>query len=173
MKTSQDRILTTHVGSLPRSAAVVALLYKKENHEPFDEGEFDSTMASGVDAVVAKQVEAGIDVVSDGETSKVGYATYIKDRLSGFEGHYPRPPHLDLAPYPEFREAMSRMIGKQTFKRSACVGPIQLTNHEAMIKDVAHLRAAADRHEPQRRFHECRVARSRLVVPVESLLPDA
>lgn len=148
MKTSQDRILTTHVGSLPRPGAVVDLLHKREGGEPYDIATFDFTMASAVDAVVAKQVATGIDVVSDGEVSKVGYATYIRDRLSGFEGHYPRPPHLDLAPYPEFREAMARMIGKQTFKRSACVGPIELIDRGAVAKDIARLRAAAERHNP-------------------------
>ena len=149
MKVSEDRIPTTHVGSLPRPSDVLELLHKKENHEPYDSAAFDATMAAAVDAVVAKQVETGIDVVSDGEISKIGYATYIKDRLSGFEGHYPRPPHLDLAPYPELREAMARMIGKQTFKRAACVGPIELVNREALAKDIARLRAAADRLSPQ------------------------
>jgi 5-methyltetrahydropteroyltriglutamate--homocysteine methyltransferase len=90
--------------------------------------------------------------VSDGETSKVGYATYIKDRLSGFAGHYPRPPHLDLAPYPEFREAMTRMIGKQSFKRAGCVGPVELADREAVKKDVANLRAALERHRARGAF---------------------
>jgi 5-methyltetrahydropteroyltriglutamate--homocysteine methyltransferase len=146
MNRSTDRILTTHVGSLPRGPAVLELLYKKENGEPYDGAAFDTAVAAAVDDVVAKQVAVGVDVVSDGETSKVGYATYIKDRLSGFAGHYPRPPHLDLAPYPEFREAMTRMIGKQTFKRAACVGPVELVDRDAMQKDFANLRAALDRH---------------------------
>src|SRR5690606_14531226 len=88
----------------------------------------------------------GIDIVSDGETSKVGYATYIKDRLSGFAGHYPRPPHLDLAPYPEFREALARMTGKQTFKRAACVGPVELVDRDAMRADIANLAGAVAKH---------------------------
>jgi methionine synthase II (cobalamin-independent) len=117
MKLSSERILTTHAGSLPRSAEVVELLYKKENGEPYDASVFDAAIA-GVAAAVAKQVAAGVDVVSDGETSKVGYSTYVKDRLSGFAGHHPRPPHLDLAPYPELCEAMARMLGKQAFKRA-------------------------------------------------------
>ena len=98
MKQSTERILTTHVGSLPRGPAVVDLLYKKENGEAYDRTAFAATMAAGVTDVIEKQLAAGVDIVSDGETSKVGYATYIKDRLSGFAGHYPRPPHLDLAP---------------------------------------------------------------------------
>src|SRR6185295_17673349 len=101
MRTSTERILTTHVGSLPRSGDVVELLYKKDAGEPYDRAAFDAAVASGVADAVAKQVAASVDVVSDGETSKVGYSTYIKDRLSGFAGHYSRPPHLDLQPYPE------------------------------------------------------------------------
>jgi 5-methyltetrahydropteroyltriglutamate--homocysteine methyltransferase len=152
MKLSTDRILTTHVGSLPRSGDVVELLYKKDNGEPYDAAAFAAAVAAGVAAAVAKQVAAGVDVVSDGETSKVGYSTYIKDRLSGFAGHYPRPPHLDLAPYPEFREAMARMLGKQAFKRAGCLGPIALVDRAAMQADIAHLRAALDAHGPVEAF---------------------
>ena len=146
MRLSTERILTTHVGSLPRTRDVVELLYKKENGEDYDRAAYDAAVAAGVADAVAKQVAAGIDVVSDGETSKVGYSTYIKDRLSGFAGHHPRPPHLDLAPYPEFREAMARMIGKQSFKRAGCVGPIALTDPAAMQVDIANLRAALEAH---------------------------
>ena len=148
MKLSTDRILTTHVGSLPRSATVVDFLYKKENGEPYDRVAFAAAMQVGVAEAVAKQRAAGIDVVSDGETSKVGYATYVKDRLSGFAGHVPRPPHKDLAPYPELREAMARMMGKQSFKRAACVGPIELIDRDAMKTDVANLNAAIATHSP-------------------------
>ena len=152
MKLSTDRILTTHVGSLPRPAAVIELLYKKENGEPYDEDAFDRAVAAAVDDAVRRQIEAGIDIVSDGEMSKVGYATYVKDRLAGFAGHYPRPPHLDLAPYPQFRAAIARMIGQQSFKRAACVAPIELADRGAAAKDVANLRAAAQRHRPLEAF---------------------
>jgi 5-methyltetrahydropteroyltriglutamate--homocysteine methyltransferase len=146
MRLSTDRILTTHVGSLPRSPTVLELLYKKERGEPYDADAFDAAMAAGVAAAVAKQRAAGVDIVSDGETSKVGYSTYIKDRLSGFAGHYPRPPHLDLAPYPEFREAIARMIGAQSFKRAACVAPVELVDRDACAKDIANLKAALAEH---------------------------
>jgi 5-methyltetrahydropteroyltriglutamate--homocysteine methyltransferase len=152
MKLSTDRILTTHVGSLPRGRAVLDLLYKKENEETYDTAEFDRAMSAAVSDVVRRQVQTGIDIVSDGEMSKVGYATYIKDRLSGFDGHYPRPPHLDLAPHPELREAMVRMIGKQTFKRAACIGPVELVDRDAMQTDVANLRAAVTEHRPHDAF---------------------
>jgi len=146
MTASTDRILTTHVGSLPRGAAVVDLLYKKENGEPYDSAAFDAAIAAGVDEAVAKQRAVGVDIVSDGETSKVGYATYIKDRLSGFAGHHPRPPHLDLAPYPEFRAAMARMMGSQAFKRAACVGPIAPIDADACAKDITNLKRALTAH---------------------------
>lgn len=145
MKTSTERILTTHVGSLPRSREVVALLYKKDSGEPFEAADFDAAVMDGVADAVAKQVAAGVDIVSDGETSKVGYATYVKDRLSGFAGHHSRPPHLDLAPYPELREALGRMLGKQSFKRAACVGPIELVDRAAVSKDLENFRAALAR----------------------------
>ena len=146
MKLSTDRILTTHVGSLPRRAALVEQLDKKESGEPYDRAAFDEAVAAAVDDAVAKQVAVGVDIVSDGEASKIGYATYIKDRLSGFEGHHPRPPHLDLAPHPDLREALGRMLGKQTFKRAGCVGPVALVDREAMQTDVANLRAAVTKH---------------------------
>jgi len=147
MQQSTDRILTTHVGSLPRSAALVELLYKKDSGEPYDRAAFDAAVAACVADAVAKQVATGVDIVSDGETSKVGYATYIKDRLSGFAGHHSRPPHLDLAPYPELREALGRMLGRQSFKRAGCVGPIELVDRAPMQTDVTNLRAAVAAHD--------------------------
>ena len=146
MRLSTERILTTHVGSLPRSPVLVDLLYKKDSGEPYDEAALEAAVSAGVADAVAKQVAAGIDVVSDGETSKVGYSTYVKDRLSGFAGHYPRPPHLDLAPYPELRAALARMIGGHSFKRAACVGPVALVDRGAVGADVANLKAALEPH---------------------------
>ena len=146
MRTSTERTLTTHVGSLPRSSGVVDFLYKKDGGEPFDQTAFEAAVAAGVADAVTRQVAAGVDIVSDGETSKVGYATYIKDRLSGFAGHHSRPPHLDLAPYPELREALGRMLGKQSFKRAACVGPVELLDRAAVQADIANLKAALTAH---------------------------
>ena len=90
MKLSTDRILTTHVGSLPRSQAVVDQLLIKERGEKVDTATFDRVMREGVSEVVKQQVQTDIDVVSDGETSKISYATYMKDRLSGFDGDHER-----------------------------------------------------------------------------------
>ena len=99
---SVDRILTTHVGSLPRSADVVALLTLRDQGEPYDAQEFRRTMAAAVEAHVARQRATCIDIPSDGETSKVSYSTYIKDRCSGFSGDSPRRPPADLERLPEF-----------------------------------------------------------------------
>ena len=152
MTLSTERILTTHVGSLPRSQAVVDLLFKREQGEPYDKGEFDRVMAKAVSETVRRQVSIGIDVVSDGETSKIGYATYIKDRLTGFDGDNPRQIPLDLQDYADFRARMAAFSGKQTFKRQSCVGPIKFAGHEDVEKDIARLRAAAAEHRAHEGF---------------------
>lgn len=152
MPASPDRILTTHVGSLPRPDEVRDWLMKKESGEAFDRSGFDAAVRAGVDEVVARQIATGIDIVSDGEMSKIGYATYIKDRLSGFGGHHPRPPHLDLAPHPDFREAIGRMLGPQSFRRAACIGPIELIDRQAVATDIENLRLAVARHGGGRAF---------------------
>ena len=148
MRLSTERILTTHVGSMPRTQAVVEMLMARENHTGYDPAAFDAVMTAAVEAVVARQVQAGIDIVSDGETSKISYATYIKDRLSGFGGDRPRQMARDLQPYPEFRARMAIFAGKQTFKRQACVGPIAMVERESLHKDIANLRAARRASRP-------------------------
>src|SRR5689334_15359408 len=100
MKTSTDRILTTHVGSLPRSQAVVDVLFGRERGELTGANDGREVIRSAVAEVVRKQVETGIDVVSDGEMSKISYATYIAERLSGFDGDTPREPGQDLLDFP-------------------------------------------------------------------------
>ncbi len=155
MKSSQNRILTTHVGSLPRSAAVLHLLEARESRNPFDIGEFDRTIRQGVRDIVRHQVEIGIDIVSDGETSKISYATYVHDQLAGFsEGGNPgtSKPHLDVAPFPDFRKKMAQLTGPQRFKRVACVGPIGIKDPEALTRDLANMRAAVDARRPTEAF---------------------
>ncbi|HEY4339645.1 MAG TPA: cobalamin-independent methionine synthase II family protein [Steroidobacteraceae bacterium] len=149
MRLSSERILTTHVGSLPRTQAVVDMLMAREDQSGYDAAAFDAVMSGAVDAVVARQLQAGVDIVSDGEVAKISYATYIKDRLSGFGGDRPRQVALDLQPYPEFRARMAVFAGKQAFRRQACVGPIAMVERESMRKDIANLRAARERHAPE------------------------
>ena len=144
MKRSDERILTTHVGSLPRSEAVCAWLLKKERGEAYDADEFNAVMAEAVRDVVALQARIGIDVVSDGETAKIGYATYIKDRNEGFGGDFTPKPHKDLARYPGYREMLARMRGPNLFRRTCCVGPITPKDDDSLEQDIARFRAALE-----------------------------
>jgi 5-methyltetrahydropteroyltriglutamate--homocysteine methyltransferase len=149
MKLSTDRILTTHVGSLPRPQALVELLVKKDHGEAYDHAEFARRARQAVADIVAHQVTVGIDVVSDGEASKVGYATYIKDRLTGFGGEPFAPkPQRDLADYPEFRQRMIQFTGPQVFQRLCCTGPIELSDHDAVKQDIANLKEAMAASKP-------------------------
>ena len=155
MKTSDQRILTTHVGSLPRTEAVVRLLDAREGRAAHDVAEFDRTIRRAVLDIVKRQAEIGVDIVSDGETSKISYATYVHDRLSGFsEEGTPGPPkpHLDVAAFPEFRKRMAQFTGAQRFRRVTCVGPIKVQNREALARDLNNMRAAVDAARPAEGF---------------------
>jgi 5-methyltetrahydropteroyltriglutamate--homocysteine methyltransferase len=149
---SPDRVLTTHVGSLPRPARLAEWLLARELDEPFDRGELDAELAAAVTAVVERQVTIGIDVVSDGEMSKISYATYVKDRLTGFGGNSARLPALDLAPHAEFAKRMAAFAGEQKFKRMSCIGPVEYVGHADLAADLARLRAAADAAGAERCF---------------------
>jgi 5-methyltetrahydropteroyltriglutamate--homocysteine methyltransferase len=142
MKTSRDRILTTHVGSLPRPAALRALLVKKDQGEPYDKAELGRVTKQAVADIVRRQAEAGVDIVDDGEMSKPGYSTYIADRLTGFAGHEPAKPRLDTGPYPNFNAAYARMTGENVARRAVCVGPIEWRDREPLHQDIANLKAA-------------------------------
>src|SRR5262249_35754517 len=142
MKRSTDRILTTHVGSLPRPPGVVDFLMRKEKGEAYDAAAFEAAMRAAVAEAVARQAAIGLDVVSDGEMSKIGYATYMQERLNGFGGHNERKIPLDLADYPAFREKMARVTGVQGFTRAACVGPITVKDWARLRRDLANFRAA-------------------------------
>jgi 5-methyltetrahydropteroyltriglutamate--homocysteine methyltransferase len=147
-----DRILTTHVGSLPRSAAVTDLVFAQERGEPVDEAVFNSVIAAAVADAVAKQVAAGIDIVSDGEMSKISYATYIKDRITGFDGDSPRTPPRDLEMFPGFLERQAKGGGTPTYRRPKCVGPIAVKSMAPLEADLAHMAAATQAHAPVAAF---------------------
>ncbi len=142
MKASRERILTTHVGSLPRPSAVVDWLLKKERGEEIDGAQFERAMREGVHDIVRRQAEAGIDVVSDGETSKISYATYIKDRYAGFGGEHVPKTHLDLREHPEFRERMKAFLGPRHERRMKCTAPVALRDRAPLDQDLAHFGAA-------------------------------
>lgn len=141
-----DRILTTHVGSLPRSQAVTALIFAAERDESVDPAEFDEVIGAAVTEVVARQVAAGIDIVSDGEMSKISYATYIKDRITGFEGDSPRIPPADLEDFPSFLERQARGGGTPTYRRPCCVGPVAPRTLEPLQDDLRRFDAALAAH---------------------------
>jgi 5-methyltetrahydropteroyltriglutamate--homocysteine methyltransferase len=146
LRTSESRILTTHVGSLPRSGAVLELLERREQDPGAALPQFGAVMRGAVADIVKRQIDIGIDAVSDGETSKISYATYVKDRLTGFsdEGSTePVRPHLDLAAFPELRRRMALLTGPRPFKRVACVGPIAYRGRNALDEDLANMKAAA------------------------------
>ena len=142
MKTSTERILTTHVGSLPRPQDVVDLLFAQDRGEPVDQALFDSTMKRGVADAIQKQQESGVDIVSDGETSKISYATYIRHRLTGFEGDSSRPTPQDLDDFPEYRDRLVAAGHSATYKRPVCKGPIKVKDLSALQKDIDNMKAA-------------------------------
>ena len=134
-------IKTTHVGSLPRTTIVADLLFGREKGMPFDDAAYDKVMHDATGVIMAQQKAAGVDMPSDGETSKISYATYIKDRLTGFEGDSPRRPPADLADYPGFLEKLAKAGGTPSYRRPKCVGPIKVKNLEPLHKDIAAMKA--------------------------------
>jgi len=145
-------LLATHVGSLPRPQAVVDFLFARERGQDYDPAAFDACMAGAVMDNVRRQVEAGIDIVSDGECSKISYATYVKDRYTGFGGDSPRNAPADLKRYPSFLERLARMGGTPQYARPQCVGPVESRGQGELDKDIAHLKAAMAAHGVTRGF---------------------
>ena len=146
MKFSTNRILTTHVGSLPRSKAVTDGVFAKENEDPYDPVELAETIRGAVDNVVARQVEVGVDIVSDGEMSKISYATYIKDRIIGFAGASDRNPPADLEDFPGFLKRQASSGGTPEYKRPCCVGAISVKDMAPLEEDLANFSAAVAKH---------------------------
>jgi len=139
-------IRTTHVGSLPRSAAVTDVLFAAERGEAVDPARFDSTVAAGVDEAVRRQVAAGIDLVSDGEMSKISYATYIKDRITGFAGDSPRRAPADLEDFPSFLSRQAKGGGTPTYRRPRCVGEVAPATLAPLEDDLRRFDVAREHH---------------------------
>jgi len=135
------KIKTTHVGSLPRTQDVVDLIFARENKQPFDHSQFDTTMTSACAETVKRQSDAGIDIVSDGETSKISYATYVKDRYTGFDGDSPRNAPADLKRFPGFLKRLANDGGTPTYARPMCVGEVKSKGQDELLKDIANLKA--------------------------------
>ena len=142
MQISTDQVLTTHVGSLPRPADVTDVVFAREREEQVDDKDFDRIVGAAVADVTARQKEIGISIPSDGEMSKISYATYIKDRLTGFAGDSPRHPPADLQQFPGFLEKLAKSGGTPTYKRPVCVDKIEVKTLEPLHKDIATQKAA-------------------------------
>ena len=143
MKRSESRILTTHTGSLPRSPELQELLRSRLDPKAGEAEEFRTSVDEGVADVVAKQVEIGIDVINDGEQGRVQYATYVKDRLTGFDGEQllRARPRIDMVDFPEFA-AQSGVSSSATIPWPACTGPIAWKDKDAVQRDIQRLQAA-------------------------------
>ncbi len=145
-------IRTTHVGSLPRTQEVVDFLFAREKGQPYDAAAFDAAMTRAVSETVRKQREAGIDIVSDGETSKISYATYVKDRYTGFSGDSDRNAPADLKRFPRFLERQARGGGTPTYSRPRCTGEVRSKGQGELQKDIDNLKAGMAEHGVERGF---------------------
>lgn len=145
-------VLTTHVGSLPRTQEIVDFIFAREKEQPYDQAAFDAAMTAAVSATVARQKAAGVDIVSDGETSKISYATYVKDRYTGFDGDSPRNAPADLKLFPTFLQRLADDGGTPTYARPMCVGAVKSKGQDELNKDIANLTAAMKENGVQRGF---------------------
>jgi 5-methyltetrahydropteroyltriglutamate--homocysteine methyltransferase len=139
-------IKTTHVGSLPRTQEVVDMIFARENGESYDQAAFDAVMRDGCAATVGRQAEAGIGIVSDGETSKISYATYVKDRYTGFSGDSPRNAPGDLKLFPSFLKRLAEAGGTPQYARPMCTGEVKSKGQDELLADIANLKAGMAAH---------------------------
>jgi 5-methyltetrahydropteroyltriglutamate--homocysteine methyltransferase len=139
---STERFLTTHTGSLPRPADLIRTMYAKEEGVPVDAAALDARIRAAVAEVVGRQVEAGIDLVNDGEMSKPSYATYVKDRLSGFGGQSHPLAYRDLSDFPEMAARVFGDPGRSRRRTPACNAPIAVRDPRAARQDADNLKAA-------------------------------
>ncbi|MFQ6553133.1 cobalamin-independent methionine synthase II family protein [Aestuariibius insulae] len=145
-------VKTTHAGSLPRSQAVVDMIFARERGEAVDAAAFDGVMAEAVGAAVKRQVEAGVSVVSDGEMSKISYATYVKDRYTGFDGDSPRNPPGDLKLFPGYMKRLASDGGTPKYARPMCVGEVKSKGQGELERDIRHLKDAMAAHGAEEAF---------------------
>ena len=137
-----DKIKTTHVGSLPRSNELSDLLFKKDKKEEIDVRNFDEIVKRDVKKIVKKQIDLGIDFISDGEMSKISYATYVKDRIDGFSGESERKAPQDLDDFPTFKERIARTGGTPTYTRPCCTHELKIKDKLSLTKDINNFKKA-------------------------------
>ena len=139
-------IRTTHVGSLPRSQEVTDFLFSKEKNQAYNATHFDKVMKKHVDLLVSRQKDCGIDIVSDGETSKISYATYVKDRYTGFSGDSPRNAPADLIMFPTFLQRLADSGGTPEYTRPMCTGEVKPLSNSELKKDISNLKSAIKKY---------------------------
>jgi len=137
-----SKIKTTHVGSLPRSKELSELLFKKDKKELFDQSQLDKIIEDNVNKIVKKQIDIGIDIISDGEMSKISYATYVKDRIQGFSGESERKAPKDLDDFPSYKEKIARSGGTPTYTRPCCTDELKIKDTKSLTKDIDNLKKA-------------------------------
>src|SRR5580698_978589 len=152
MKQSIDRILTTHVGSLPRSQAVTDVLFARERNDVANAQVAAAVITDAVAEVVHRQVSVGIDVVSDGEMSKISYATYIAERFAGFGGDTPRDPGQDLVEFPGLLKNLADRGSTAKYRRPRCIGEIRIKNLAPLQADLQNILSAAAVGSPTESF---------------------
>ena len=146
------KIKTTHVGSLPRSNELSDLLFKKDKGENIDVNYFDETVNRDVKRIVKRQKDLGIDFVSDGEMSKISYATYVKDRLDGFSGESDRKAPKDLDDFPSFKERIARSGGTPTYTRPCCTSELKVKDVLSLTKDINNFKSALEENNHKQGF---------------------
>jgi 5-methyltetrahydropteroyltriglutamate--homocysteine methyltransferase len=157
MHLSTERILTTHAGSLPRPASLLPLVYAQEAGEPVEAARFEAEVRSAVQETVQKQVDAGVDVINDGEVSKPSYATYVKDRLSGFGGvgslEEVASSVMGLDDFPDYVEQLAATMAMGAkIKFTSCDAPVEFVGQDAVRADIAHMKAALSGVAPAETF---------------------
>ena len=146
------KILTTHVGSLPRSKTLSEFLFAKDKGESFNLNEFDEVVSQNVHEIVKKQLDIGIDFISDGEMSKISYATYVKERINGFSGESERRTPADLDAFPEYKEKIAKSGGTPTYTRPCCTGELSLKKNSDLLKDINNFTSALNSNNHTKGF---------------------
>ena len=145
-------ILTTHVGSLPRSKELSELLFAKDKKENIDQVLFNDTVKKNVEEVVKRQLHVGIDVVSDGEMSKISYATYVKDRIKGFSGESERRAPADLDAFPAYKTKIANSGGTPTYTRPCCTSELEVQDTQSLKNDIKNFRESLTANNHSKAF---------------------
>ncbi len=145
-------ILTTHVGSLPRSKELSELLFAKDKGDEYSKEKFEEVLASNVDQIVKRQLEVGVDFISDGEMSKISYATYIKDRIEGFSGESERRAPADLDDFPEYKDKIAKSGGTPTYSRPCCTDELKIKDEISLLNDIANFNNALKKFNHTKAF---------------------